>query len=105
VLGDTARPLVTAVLDGADVALALADLDKYSMVGRETRREPPSVVIHRLVQENTRWRMAADLRRKRLEQVLKVVNAVVAAKRSICQRNEYDRSKPLREIAAMPTAG
>ncbi|HEV3258888.1 MAG TPA: tetratricopeptide repeat protein [Gemmataceae bacterium] len=74
-LGESTRPLAQAALAGADVALALADLDKYSCLKREQTAERSSLLVHRLVQEITRWRLPAGTGRQRLEGALQLVNA------------------------------
>jgi tetratricopeptide (TPR) repeat protein len=73
--GEATRPLTAEALAGADVALALADLEKYSLVKREVTAERLSLQVHRLVQEVTRWRLGSEVRRARLEQALRLANA------------------------------
>lgn len=74
-LGEATRPLAAEALAGADVVLALADLEKYSLLKRELTAERSGLLVHRLVQEITRWRLPGETRRQRLEGALRLVNA------------------------------
>jgi tetratricopeptide (TPR) repeat protein len=75
VSGEATQPLAAEALGGADVALALAELEKYSMLKRQLAGEAWALVLHRLVQEIGRWRQADDLRRQRLETALRLADA------------------------------
>jgi tetratricopeptide (TPR) repeat protein len=75
-LGKATHPLAVEALGGADVALALADLERYSLLKRQLTAERSSLLVHRLVQEVTRWRLPAEARHRRLAEALRLVDAV-----------------------------
>jgi len=75
-LGEAAQPVVAEALAGADVALALAELERYSLLRREVTAERWSLLVHRLVQEVTRRGLAAPARRRRLEEALRLVDVL-----------------------------
>lgn len=73
--GEPTRPIATRAL-GASPGLAVADLEKYSMLKRHVRVDGWGLLVHRLVQELTRLRLGADGRRPRLEHALELADAV-----------------------------
>jgi tetratricopeptide (TPR) repeat protein len=81
--GEKARPLATEALSGADVTLALADLEKYSMLRREMAGEGWMLLVHRVVQETTRWRVPSERRVQRLAQMLGILDVAATGHQDI----------------------
>ena len=52
---EASRPIAVKALGNADVDLALADLEKYSMLKRQPRGGEWGLLVHRLVQEITHY--------------------------------------------------
>jgi tetratricopeptide (TPR) repeat protein len=75
ITGETTRTIAVKALRGADVSLSLAELEKYSLVTRESAGDGWALLVHRLVQEITRRRLPGDLRQRRLESGLQLVDA------------------------------
>ena len=73
--GEATRPIAVKALENADVDLALADLEKYSMLKRQPRGGEWGLLVHRLVQEITRRRLP-QTGSPRLEQALRLADAV-----------------------------
>ena len=73
--GEASRPIAVKALGDADVGLALADLEKYSMLKREMTEGKWALRVHRLVQEMTARRLPRG-GRLRLEQALRLADAV-----------------------------
>ena len=73
--GDATRSLAAEALSGGDVVLALAELERYSLLKREVTAERSAPLVHRLVQGITRWRLAASVRHLRLERAPQLVTA------------------------------
>src|SRR5262249_5192762 len=55
--GDRSRPPAAGALGGAALDLALADLDRYSMISRQLGEASRMLRVHRVVQEATRRRI------------------------------------------------
>ncbi len=73
--GEASRPIAVKALGDVDVDLALADLEKYSMLKRQSQGGEWGLLVHRLVQEMTRRRLPQrDC--CRLEQALRLADAV-----------------------------
>ncbi len=92
--GEASRPIAVKALGDADVDLALADLEKYSMLKRQAQGGEWGLLVHRLVQEMTRRRLP---RRDccRLEQALRLADAVaVGDSRDVRSRPVWDALAP-----------
>ena len=81
--GEASRPIAVKALGNADVDLALADLEKYSMLKRALTGGQWVLLVHRLVQEMTRRRLPRRGHR-RLEQALRLADAVAVGNPRMC---------------------